>query len=352
MTSSKRTSRRSRTSITPITRSSSGLRRAKTAPTRRRGGSSSAWVPTGLGSRSPTPTRPPIRRWRSCSRSSAPPRGEIVVVSDSNVRVTPSYLDPLVAELARPGVAVVSSVVAGTGEQTLGAALENLQLGALVAPGVVAAAWLAGRAITIGKSMAMWREALHSVGGFSRVAHLLSEDHMLGKAFAQRGLQGACLARRGPEPQRRLLAQANGRAPHPLGQAPPRHRARRVRVRANALVPSSSTTLACALVPTRTLAAAFLVAAFSQTVGASSRHACFAALRLAGTGCPSNSCARTSSFSAGSGVREPTCELARSRLRACSRLGNRSRRAECLDPRSRHGARMTHSLTTNHSLPR
>jgi ceramide glucosyltransferase len=117
--------------------------------------------------------------------------GEVVVVSDSNVRVTPSYLDPLVAELARPGVAAVSSVIAGTGEQTLGAALENLQLGALVAPGVVSSAHLTGRAITIGKSMAMWREPLHDIGGFSRVAHLLSEDHMLGSLFVGFALASA-----------------------------------------------------------------------------------------------------------------------------------------------------------------
>ena len=96
-------------------------------------------------------------------------------------------LDDGYAELARPGVGAVSSVVAGTGEQTLGAALENVQLGAWIAPGVVASAWLTGRAISIGKSMAMEREALRRVGGFTRVAHLLSEDHMLGKALAQAG---------------------------------------------------------------------------------------------------------------------------------------------------------------------
>jgi ceramide glucosyltransferase len=114
-------------------------------------------------------------------------KGDIVVVSDSNVRVTPQYLQPLLAELSRPGVALVSSVVAGSGEQTLGAALENLQLGALVAPGVVAAAQLAGRVITVGKSMAMWRDTLHCVGGFEKVANLLGEDHMLGRVFAQAG---------------------------------------------------------------------------------------------------------------------------------------------------------------------
>jgi ceramide glucosyltransferase len=113
--------------------------------------------------------------------------GEIVVVSDSNVLVLPNYLQPLLAELCQPGVALVSSLIAGSGEQTFGAALENLQLGALVAPSIVAAAQMTGKVITVGKSMAMWREPLHLVGGFERVANLLGEDHMLGRAFADAG---------------------------------------------------------------------------------------------------------------------------------------------------------------------
>ena len=113
--------------------------------------------------------------------------GEVLVIADSNVRVTSQYLRPLLAELSRPKVALTSSVIAGTGEQSLGAALENLQLGALVAPSVVASAHLTGQVMTIGKSMAMWRRALGDIGGFARVASLLSEDHMLGQAFALAG---------------------------------------------------------------------------------------------------------------------------------------------------------------------
>jgi ceramide glucosyltransferase len=113
-------------------------------------------------------------------------RGDVVVVSDSNVRVGPGYLQCIVAELASPGVACVSSVFAGSGERTLGAALENLQLNAFNAP-AVAAAFTLGHTITVGKSMAMWRDALRRIGGFSSVADFLSEDHLLGRAFARAG---------------------------------------------------------------------------------------------------------------------------------------------------------------------
>jgi ceramide glucosyltransferase len=209
-------------------------------------------------------TNPKVAQLLSLERAC---RGEIVVVSDSNVRVTPAYLDPLVAELGRPGVAAVSSVVAGTGEQTLGAALENLQLGALIAPAVVASASIAGRAITIGKSMAMWREPLRRVGGFARVAHLLSEDHMLGKAFTQCGYKVrvslspvqnrnvACSLRRTIERHTRWAKLRRAIEPVGFWFEP-------------ILSPMVITTIGCAILPSKNLALAFVSAVVLQTVGA------------------------------------------------------------------------------------
>jgi ceramide glucosyltransferase len=131
-------------------------------------------------------TNPKVAQLLTLERAAT---GPILLISDSNVRATREYLNPLVTELLRPGVAVASSVVAGTGEQSLGAALENLQLCAIIAPGVVSAAKVARRPITVGKSMAMWRRPLARIGGLARVGHLLSEDHMLGRALAEAGFE-------------------------------------------------------------------------------------------------------------------------------------------------------------------
>ena len=114
-------------------------------------------------------------------------RGDVLVISDSNVRVSPSYLDSLVHELQRPNVGLVTSVFAGTGERSLGAALENLQLGTMTAPAVVAASVLPVRPLTVGKSMAMWRDKLSEVGGLERVGGVLAEDHVLGQMFLDAG---------------------------------------------------------------------------------------------------------------------------------------------------------------------
>src|ERR1700722_14012413 len=78
--------------------------------------------------------------------------GDVYVISDSNVRVRPGYLWALVAELADERVGLVSSLFAGTGERTLGAALENLQICAHATPGLVALDSVTDRPLTVGKS--------------------------------------------------------------------------------------------------------------------------------------------------------------------------------------------------------
>ena len=113
--------------------------------------------------------------------------GEVYVISDSNVRVKPGYLWALVAELADERVGMVSSLFAGTGERTLGAALENLQLCCHAAPGLVATDAVSSRPLTVGKSMAIRRRDLARLGGFLPVGDVLAEDHALGRRFLDAG---------------------------------------------------------------------------------------------------------------------------------------------------------------------
>jgi ceramide glucosyltransferase len=113
--------------------------------------------------------------------------GEVYVISDSNVRVRPGYLWSLVAELADPAVGMVTSLFAGTGERTLGAALENLQLCCHAAPGLLAMIAVSTRPLTVGKSMAIRRRDLAQLGGFLPVGDVLAEDYALGRRFLDAG---------------------------------------------------------------------------------------------------------------------------------------------------------------------
>jgi ceramide glucosyltransferase len=114
--------------------------------------------------------------------------GDIVVVSDSNVRVAPSYLWSLLRELELPGTGLVTSIFVGSGEQSIGSALENLQICAVTAPGIVANNLVTPWKATIGKSMAMRRRDLVQLGGFARFGGLLAEDQALGLCFMKAGL--------------------------------------------------------------------------------------------------------------------------------------------------------------------
>jgi ceramide glucosyltransferase len=113
--------------------------------------------------------------------------GELYVISDSNVRVRSGYLWSLVAELADERVGMVTSLFAGSGEQTLGAALENLQLCASSVPGYVAMNAVLTRPLTVGKSMAIRRRDLARLGGFHPVGDVLAEDFALGRRFLDAG---------------------------------------------------------------------------------------------------------------------------------------------------------------------
>ena len=107
-------------------------------------------------------------------------RHDVLVVSDSNVRVEPGYLSEVVALLEDPTVGLVTHLIAGVGEERLGSLMDHLHLAGSVAPGVVGAKRLMGRDIVVGKSMALRRADLAAMGGFEAVKDVLAEDWVMG----------------------------------------------------------------------------------------------------------------------------------------------------------------------------
>ncbi len=107
-------------------------------------------------------------------------RHDILVVSDSNVRVPRDYLRDIAAHLESEEVGLVTHAIAGVGERAVGALLDNLHMTAAMSGGMVAAKRLVGRDIVIGKSMAMRRGDVEALGGFESVKDVLAEDYVLG----------------------------------------------------------------------------------------------------------------------------------------------------------------------------
>jgi ceramide glucosyltransferase len=108
-------------------------------------------------------------------------RHSLLVISDSNVRVEQGYLAEIAARLEDPGVGLVTHLIAGIGERSSGALLENLHLAGGVATGIAAAKQIAGRDVVMGKSMALRREDLEAMGGLEPVKDLLAEDYVIGQ---------------------------------------------------------------------------------------------------------------------------------------------------------------------------
>jgi ceramide glucosyltransferase len=110
-----------------------------------------------------------------------------ILVSDGDVRVEPDYLSVMAAALERPGVGLVSNLVVGIGDRSLGAACENLQLNSFVVGCVAAADMMAHHPVVVGKSMLFRRDALTNAGGFAAAADVLAEDYLLGRAVTEAG---------------------------------------------------------------------------------------------------------------------------------------------------------------------
>ncbi len=132
-------------------------------------------------------TNPKVRNLRGMMPFAA---HDLVVISDSNVRAPREYLADLVLtmNLGEHPAGVVTNLFAGTGESTLGSALENVQLNGFCAAGAALPTAM-GDALVVGKSMLFSRRVLESLGGLERVSHVLAEDYVMGKMFQHAGFE-------------------------------------------------------------------------------------------------------------------------------------------------------------------
>ena len=111
---------------------------------------------------------------------------DVILISDSNVLVEPSYLRETTCYLGEPGVGLVTNMFAGVGEKSFGAAIENLHLNGYIAGGH-ASATVIGITCVVGKSMLMPVHVLEAAGGLSGVRNLLAEDQALALRVVKAG---------------------------------------------------------------------------------------------------------------------------------------------------------------------
>lgn len=114
-------------------------------------------------------------------------RHELVLQSDANVRAGRDYLRRITSEITREDGALLSSLVVGVEERSLGAAMENLQLTAMIAPSCCFALHYFDVPCVIGKSMLFHKRDIERVGGLDSVKDVLAEDYLLGRAIQAAG---------------------------------------------------------------------------------------------------------------------------------------------------------------------
>jgi len=112
---------------------------------------------------------------------------DLLVINDSDVRVTPDYLRHVIAPFRDPRVGATTAMYRAMTHGSLGAELEAVGITSEFQAGVLSAWRLEGVKFTLGATMACTRQALQAIGGFEAIADYHSDDYELGSRIAAAG---------------------------------------------------------------------------------------------------------------------------------------------------------------------
>jgi ceramide glucosyltransferase len=134
-------------------------------------------------------------------------RHDVLLISDSDVRVPPDHLRAIVAPLSDPRVGYSQTLYRGSGARRWFERLELLSLHDFVAD-VVFAFMTGASGFCLGSSVVLRRATLEAIGGFEALSEYLVEDYEMGRRIRALGL-GLALVRR---PVDTIVGLASARA--------------------------------------------------------------------------------------------------------------------------------------------
>ena len=114
-------------------------------------------------------------------------RNDLLVLSDSDIRVGAGYLRSIAAPFRDPQVGLVTSLFTGIPMRSLWPELEAICLSTDFMPAVLLARQFEGVRFALGASIAVTRENLAGIGGFEGLADQAADDYQLGYRTAARG---------------------------------------------------------------------------------------------------------------------------------------------------------------------
>jgi len=116
---------------------------------------------------------------------------DTVIVSDSDIAVGRDYLTRTVAALEAPGVGLVTWLYRAVPQCGIWARLAGMAVDYHFLPGVLAGLRLGLARPAFGSTLALRREVLVAIGGFSAFLTCLADDYAIGQAVRARGMRVA-----------------------------------------------------------------------------------------------------------------------------------------------------------------
>jgi ceramide glucosyltransferase len=114
---------------------------------------------------------------------------EVIVISDSDVRLEPPYLKAIIAPLGDPTVGFVCTPYKVAEAQSWFEKMELLSLNADFMPSVVFAYETGASEFCLGASIALRRTTIDQIGGIASLADYLVEDYELGRRIHELGMR-------------------------------------------------------------------------------------------------------------------------------------------------------------------
>lgn len=114
---------------------------------------------------------------------------EFLVISDSDVRVKPNYIQAVIHPLLDPAVGLVTCLYRGVPTGGVWSRMEALGMSVEMTSGVLVADMLEGMKFALGPTMATRKDALAKIGGMGALADFCSDDYVMGQFMADKGMQ-------------------------------------------------------------------------------------------------------------------------------------------------------------------
>ncbi|MGH9581301.1 MAG: bacteriohopanetetrol glucosamine biosynthesis glycosyltransferase HpnI [Terriglobales bacterium] len=134
------------------------------------------------------PPWPNAKVW-SLQKMVAAAAHDLLVISDSDVRVAPRYLAEVCAPLRHSNVGLVTCIYRGVPTGGPWSLLEALGMSVEFASGVLIANLLEGMKFALGPTMALRRQVLEKIGGVGILAEYCADDFVLGSLVAAAGFE-------------------------------------------------------------------------------------------------------------------------------------------------------------------